>query len=171
MSVTDQINAAANATAQYQASQPKATGAAQQLTSNDFLNLMMKQLQAQDPLNPTDNSQFIAQQAQFTQVSTLQEMSKNQATNNSIMQTLTLVGKDVVLTDPADPKKTISGTVSGANFDASGAAIEVNGKSYPITLVQSVKEHSLTSNSSTTSTTGTTSTTSTTSTTGTTSST
>lgn len=161
-SATDQINAAANATAQYQAAQTKTTGAAQQLTSSDFLNLMMKQLQSQDPLNPMDNSQFIAQQAQFTQVSTLQEMNKNQSTNNSIMQTLALVGKDVVLTDPTDSTKTIKGTVSGATFDANGAAIEVNGKAYPISLVQTVSEHTA-SSSNNTSTTGTTSTTSTTS--------
>lgn len=163
MSVTDQINSAANATAQYQAAQPKTTGAAQQLGSQDFLNLMMKQLQSQDPLNPTDNSQFIAQQAQFTQVSTLQEMNKNQTTNNSIMQTLALVGKDVVMTDPTDSTKTITGTVSGATFDANGAAIQVNGKAYPISLVQTVKDHSSASSASTTTgTTGTTSTTSTT---------
>lgn len=162
-SATEQINSAANATAQYQAAQTKTTGAAQQLTSSDFLNLMMKQLQSQDPLNPMDNSQFIAQQAQFTQVSTLQEMNKNQSTNNSIMQTLALVGKDVVLTDPSDATKTIKGTVSGATFDANGAAIEVNGKAYPISLVKTVSEHSASTTNTTTSTTSTTGTTSTTS--------
>lgn len=150
--VTDQINAAANATAQYQAAQPKATGTAQKLGSQDFLNLMMKQLQYQDPTEPVSNTDFIAQQAQFTQLSTTQEMNNNIATNNSIMQTLTLVGKDVTLTDPNNRTKTIKGTVSGAQFDSSGAVLEVNGKTYPISLVQKVSEHSSsTSNTSNTS--------------------
>lgn len=150
--ITDQINNAANATAQYkQTNEVRATGVAQKLGSQDFLNLMMKQLQYQDPMDPVDNTQFIAQQAQFTQLSTMQEMNNNLSTNNSIMQTLALVGKDVVLTDPTDKTKTITGTVSGANFDASGGTLEVNGKSYPISLVQKVSEHSSsnTNNSST----------------------
>lgn len=140
---TDAITNAANQTAQYkQATEVRATGAAQKLGSADFLNLMMKQLQCQDPMEPTDNSQFIAQQAQFTQVSTLQEMNDNMTANNSIMQTLALVGKDVVMVDPTDRTKTITGTVSGAAFDANGAAIEVNGKNYPISLVKTATEHS-----------------------------
>lgn len=140
--VTDQINAAANATAQYQAAQPKATGAAQELGSQDFLNLMMKQLQYQDPMEPVGNTEFIAQQAQFTQLETTQEMSKSITENNAIMQTLTLVGKDVVLTDPTNSAKTITGTVSSAKFTSNGAAIEVGGEIYPISLVQKVTEHS-----------------------------
>jgi flagellar basal-body rod modification protein FlgD len=139
---TDTINNAANATAQYQATQTKTTGAAQTLGSQDFMNLMMKQLQYQDPTEPVSNTEFISQQAQFTQLSTTQEMNKNITTNNSIMQTLALVGKDVVLTNPEDATKTIKGTVSGAAFDADGAAIEVNGTSYPISLVKTVTEHS-----------------------------
>lgn len=139
--ITDQITNAANSTAQMQSKQPKETGAAStKVSTNDFLLLMMKQLQCQDPLNPTDNKDFLAQTAQFTQLSTTQDMSKNIATNNSIMQTLTLVGKDVVLVDPNDSSKTITGTVSEAKFTSEGANIVVNGKEYPISLVKSVTE-------------------------------
>ncbi len=141
-SITDQINSAANATAKYQASQEKATGAAQKLGSQDFLNLMLEQLQYQDPLEPVSNSEFIAQQAQFTQLETTQAMNKNITQNNAIMQTLALVGKNVTLTDPNDRTKTINGTVSGANFTSQGASIEVEGKNYPIALVQKVTENS-----------------------------
>lgn len=149
--ITDQITNATNATAQAKAAEPKATGAASSnLTSNDFLSLMMKQLQFQDPMAPTDNAQFISQECQFSQLSTTQDISKSITENNAIMQTLSLVGKDVVLTDPSDAKKTISGTVSSADFTSTGASILVNGKEYPISQVKTVKEHSATNTTDTT---------------------
>ena len=38
------------------------------LDVNDFLQLLVAQMQYQDPLEPTDNTQYIAQMATFTQV-------------------------------------------------------------------------------------------------------
>lgn len=105
-----------------------------------FLKLMLEQLKYQDPMDPVDNKEFLAQQAQFTQVSETQEMSANISKNNNIMQTLALVGKDVVMTDPNDSQKTITGTVSEASFDSKESTIVVDGKQYPLSLVKSVKE-------------------------------
>lgn len=140
-SAASTVTQEANYTAQMQAKQPRLTGpASSKMGSQEFLMLMMKQLQYQDPLNPTDNKEFIAQQAQFTQVSTIQEMNKNMSMNNSIMQTLSLVGKEVTLADPNNPQKTITGLVSEAKFTADGASVIVNKKEYPISLVKSVME-------------------------------
>lgn len=144
-SATSIISQEANYTAQAQAKEPRVTGpASSKMGAQEFLMLMMKQLQYQDPLNPTDNKEFIAQQAQFTQVSTMQEMNKNMSMNSSIMQTLSLVGKQVSLIDPDDKKgeKTIDGIVSEAKFTADGASVVVNKKEYPISLVKSVTEPS-----------------------------
>lgn len=138
-SIGTEITNAATYTAQNEAKQTKVTGAAKEITTNDFLKLMTQQLQYQDPMKPMDSSQFVAEQAQFTQLSTTQDMSKNIATNNSIMQTLTLVGKQVEITDPNDATKTISGVVSEAKFTSNGADIMVNNKEYPISLVKTVK--------------------------------
>lgn len=44
------------------------------LSQADFLKLMTTQLQAQDPTKPMDNSQFISQMAQFSQLSTTQDL-------------------------------------------------------------------------------------------------
>lgn len=46
-----------------------------QLGQDDFLLLLTTQLKAQDPLSPMDNSQFVAQLAQFATVSGVTEMS------------------------------------------------------------------------------------------------
>lgn len=138
MSVTSQINEAATYTAQMQASQPRATGAASKLGSQDFLNLMLKQLNYQDPLEPVSNTEFIAQQAQFTQLQTTQEMNNNILSNNSVSEALSLVGKSVTLTNPDDAKKTITGTVTSATMDGKNTTIKVNGKDYALTYLKSV---------------------------------
>ena len=44
------------------------------LTQADFLKLMTTQLQAQDPTNPVDNSQFVSQMAQFSQLTSSQDL-------------------------------------------------------------------------------------------------
>ncbi|MBQ4282517.1 MAG: flagellar hook capping protein, partial [Lachnospira sp.] len=50
------------------------------LDVNDFLQLLVTQMQYQDPLQPTDNTQYIAQMATFTQVEATAQM------NNSVEQ-------------------------------------------------------------------------------------
>lgn len=146
--IMDQINMAASYTAEEQAKEPRVTGTASaSLTSTEFLNLMMKQLQYQDPMDPQDNSEFVSQQCQFSQLSTTQEMNKSITMNNSVMQTLSLVGKEVDLVDPADTTKTITGTVSEAKFNSDGASIIVNEKEYPLSLVKTVRTTTTTSDS------------------------
>lgn len=46
-----------------------------EMGQSDFLTLMLAQLQSQDPLNPMDNSQFVAQLAQFSTVSGLEKIN------------------------------------------------------------------------------------------------
>jgi flagellar basal-body rod modification protein FlgD len=50
-------------------------GGLQSLTTGDFLTLMSAQLRNQDPLNPTDSNQFLAQLAQLSTVSGIASMN------------------------------------------------------------------------------------------------
>jgi flagellar basal-body rod modification protein FlgD len=138
MTVYDQIISETNYTTQMQAALPKDTGAASQLDSQDFMNLMLKQLQYQDPMEPVSNTEFIAQQAQFTQLSTTQEMSENIASNNTVSQALSLIGKNVTLLNPDDISQTITGEVSSATIDGINSTINVNGTDYSLDYLQSV---------------------------------
>ncbi|UCD77008.1 MAG: hypothetical protein JSW26_16440 [Desulfobacterales bacterium] len=71
------------------------------LDKDDFLNLLITQLQNQDPLNPTDSVEFTAQLAQFSSLEqlgnvndNLQELKNFQASiNNS--QAVSLIGKTI----------------------------------------------------------------------------
>ncbi|MDE2088178.1 MAG: hypothetical protein KGI63_13190, partial [Xanthomonadaceae bacterium] len=66
------------------------------MSQADFLKLLSAQLQAQDPTHPMDNTQFVAQLAQFSQLASTQDL--NTAVNNlssqvsSGMQTSQVLG-------------------------------------------------------------------------------
>jgi flagellar basal-body rod modification protein FlgD len=80
---------------------PETTGPSKALGKDDFLKLLMAQMSNQDPLNPTDDTAFIAQLAQFSSVEQLQSANQNltnllvaQAAGNQTAAA-SLVGKDV----------------------------------------------------------------------------
>lgn len=52
----------------------------------DFLRLLTAQLSQQDPLNPLDNNAFVAQMAQFSQVSGLAEINQSLSAITSLMR-------------------------------------------------------------------------------------
>lgn len=71
------------------------------MNKDDFLLLFMEQLKNQDPLNPQDSSEFLAQLAQLTQVeqayntsATLEKMLAAQDSNMA-MTSVGLIGKQV----------------------------------------------------------------------------
>lgn len=151
-SATSIINQETNYTTQTKAAQPKLTGSAgATLTSSQFLDLMLKQLQFQDPMAPTDNAQFVSQQAQFSQLSATTEMNNNNTKNNANMQAASLVGKNVTITDPNDKSgtKTITGTVTSATIDGTSSTIHINKTDYPISLLKTVNSTANTAASST----------------------
>jgi flagellar basal-body rod modification protein FlgD len=60
-----------------QANQNEELGAKQTLGQQDFLELMTTQLQNQDPFAPMENGDFIAQMAQFSTVSGIEDLNKS----------------------------------------------------------------------------------------------
>ncbi len=79
--------------------QPK--GAGQQMGQSDFLRLMTAQLSQQDPFNPVDNQQMVAQMAQF---SSLAGISETNTTLQKISEQLiaqTQLLKDIKAATPA----------------------------------------------------------------------
>lgn len=83
-----------------------------------FLKLLTTQLQSQDPLNPMDDTQSVAQLAQFTSVQSLATLSSqftNFQQNFQVLQSASLVGKSVTVSavDASGNTSQLSGTVNG----------------------------------------------------------
>ncbi|WP_144212040.1 flagellar hook capping FlgD N-terminal domain-containing protein [Shewanella donghaensis] len=70
---------------------------------NEFMTLMIAQIQNQDPTNPMDANEYVSQLAQFSQVESLEHMRANQAVsmvmmeNLAIVQSAQLVGKTAMV--------------------------------------------------------------------------
>ena len=67
-----------------------------QLNQDTFLKLLVAQMKYQDPLAPTDSTQFLTQTAQFTTVSTLQQIEKDQQAmqhTNELLAASGMVGR------------------------------------------------------------------------------
>ena len=103
--------------AQLQAGASGSAGSNQVMGSNDFLQILMTELQNQDPTQPMDDTQSIAQLAQFSALSATQELNQsfqNFQSNFGVMQASGLIGKKVtvVSTDGTGHSSNITGTVS-----------------------------------------------------------
>ena len=134
--IQDQITQMATATAYEKAKQEHVTGTASaQLTQSEFLELMLKQYEYQDPMEPMDNKDMVAQQCQFSQLSATQELANSITANNTVIQATSLVGKSVVLRDPDNAENVIYGTVDAAYIDGSDSCVTVGGKNYPLKYV------------------------------------
>ena len=70
----------------------------QQFGEDTFLKLLVAQLKYQDPLAPTDGTQFLTQTAQFTTLETLQKIEKQQeglAQSTQLLSAASMVGRAV----------------------------------------------------------------------------
>jgi flagellar basal-body rod modification protein FlgD len=96
------------------------------LTESDFLQLMVTQMQNQDPTSPSDPSAFLGQLAQMSEVSSLDNMQSSLATLSSSLLSsqavsgASLVGHDV-LASGTTGSLTSGGTLNGAVQTPAGA--------------------------------------------------
>lgn len=83
--------------------EPPKTGAAREMGKNEFLNLLVTQMQYQDPLEPMKNEEFVAQLAQFSSLEQLSNLNTTMNQNNLLEQSINnsqavnLIGKDIVV--------------------------------------------------------------------------
>lgn len=110
--------------------------AGNKLGKDSFLKLLVTQMQYQDPLNPSSNTEYVAQLATYSQLEELQNLSA--ASTNS--QAFGMVGKNVIIkTDDAIGNATyINGKVDFVNLAGGKAQLSVNGRLYSIDLLDSV---------------------------------
>ncbi len=95
------------------------------LSEQDFINLFLTQLTFQDPLNPVDNREFLAQLAEFTTIEQDQMINDNLTGLLEIQastQAIGLIGKSVQITQNG---QNIIGSVTAVSFQNNQAALTV----------------------------------------------
>src|SRR5277367_3021740 len=105
----------------------------QTLNQADFLNLLVTQMSSQDPLNPTSDTEFAAQLAQFSSLQETQTMTGSLQT----IQATGLVGQTVSAT-PATGGGSIVGVVSSVQISSGTPSVMVNGQAYSLSQITGV---------------------------------
>ena len=108
--------------------------ASQTLGQADFLKLMTAQLKSQDPFNPVDNTQMVAQMAQFSSVAGISQMNSTLSSiadklgATSTSDALSYVGKNVLTAGNVAYGRS-SGGIQGAvqlGADASDVTVAIS---------------------------------------------
>lgn len=95
------------------------------IDQEDFIRLFLAQLQFQDPLEPVDNREFLAQLAQFSALEQSRQLSENTASMLAMSasdQAVGLLNRQVDLTNLG---VTRSGTVVAVQFGSAGPELSV----------------------------------------------
>lgn len=108
------------------------------LGMDDFLKLLAAQLANQDMMNPSTDTDFIAQMAQFSSLQSMDSMAKMTSFN----QSTSLVGKYVVVATyekgTTELTKT-EGYVEKVNLFGKEPMIVINGKEYTYSNVMEIR--------------------------------
>ena len=115
-------------------SQTKNTGSS--LDKDAFLQLLVTEMKYQDPLNPSTNTEYMSQLAQFSQLEAMNNLSDNYANSSAFG----LVGKYVIM-NVADSNGNItqkSGLVDYVTVKNGDAMLNIGGEYYPYEDLDSV---------------------------------
>lgn len=97
------------------------------LDQSDFIKLFLTELTFQDPLEPINNREFLAQMAQFAnleQTRITNENTNNLVAMNATSQSLGLLGRQVEVSDATGGSGV--GSVSAISFTSTGPVLTVS---------------------------------------------
>ncbi|SEQ36350.1 flagellar basal-body rod modification protein FlgD [Pseudomonas sp. NFACC02] len=108
-----------------------ATGAST-LGKDSFLQLLVTQMQNQNPLDPQDNSEFVAQLAQFSSLETMQNLSSSvdaiggMYQSSQALQASSLVGRSVIVDSGSTNVDTSKGMTGQVILPSTSTVTSVN---------------------------------------------
>jgi flagellar basal-body rod modification protein FlgD len=108
----------------------------QTLGQDDFLKLLVTQMTSQDPMNPKQDTDFIAQMAQFSALEQSKVMQSDMAqmrSDQQIMQAYGLLGQTIEV--QVEDKTTAQGMVSAVQMEAGTPKLVVGDKEYTLDQV------------------------------------
>lgn len=108
------------------------------LDKDAFLQLLVAQMKYQDPLEPTSNTEFVSQYAQFSALEQMQNMSATL----ELSRASTLVGQTVSVntTDSTGKTTTIQGMVDYVVYENNKAYVSIEGNLYALDDVYGVAD-------------------------------
>ena len=108
----------------------KKSGSTSGMDKEAFLQLLVAQMRYQDPLEPTSNTEYISQYAQFSQV----EQIQNMAATMELQRASSLVGQEVYIktTTSSGDTKYIRGQVDYVVFENGKAYLAIDDELYSI---------------------------------------
>jgi len=115
-----------------------------ELGKDDFLNLLVTSLRFQDPLNPTDDKEFIAQMAQFSALEQMQNLN----TSFTATKAYSLIGRSILayVRDPSTGAVTeVQGDVTSVVYSGGKYYAVVRGREVPVEDIIEVTEGSYSS--------------------------
>ena len=109
-----------------------------ELGKDAFLQLLVAQMKYQDPLQPTSNTEYISQYAQFSQV----EQMNNMAASMDLQRASQLVGKEVYMktTGSNGETKYVQGKVDYVVYENNKAFLSINESLYSIDDLDTVHD-------------------------------
>lgn len=124
-----------------------AIGSTAELDQNAFMQLLVTQLENQDPLSPVQNEDFVAQLATFSSLSELENLNQNILAmitlnqSNALLSQLTqgssLIGKQVSWTDPSTGEGR-EGAVDSVRIEEGLAILRIDGEDIPLAAVDEI---------------------------------
>jgi flagellar basal-body rod modification protein FlgD len=111
---------------------PTSSASNTSLTEDQFLKLLTQQLENQDPLQPTDDTQFLAQMAQFT------SLQETDTLNHQInrLTAASYIGSTVTVNPGSGAP--VTGQVTAVDTSGSDPKLVINGFEYPLAELQMV---------------------------------
>lgn len=116
------------------------TGNNNQLGEQSFLQLLVAQLQNQDPMQPMDDTQFISQLAQFSTLQTMQQIQSSLQSSlgaQLLDHAMSFLGHPISANDANGSP--VSGTVSGIKLQGGNVLLEVGSTTVNLSDVTEVK--------------------------------
>lgn len=129
MSQVNETKSAGNILSQLNINNAKPETKNNELGQTAFLELMIAQLNNQDPLSPQDNTEFVAQLAQFSSVEGLERLNTNfdgfasSFMSNQALQASSLVGSSVTV--PAEKSRLTAGGIISGSVDLAAATSDM----------------------------------------------
>ena len=116
------------------------------INANTFLQLLVDEMQNQNPLQPMNNSEIMSQMSELANVQAISQMTQNIQNMQTTMSAMgnmvqglfshQLLGASVTVRDSSGNQ--VSGTVSSISFTNDTPSLVINNQTYPLSSLVSM---------------------------------